>query len=655
MTEVVDALFREQVGHFMPPPNYRVSEWADAHRRLPETSAAQGARWRTSRTPYLAGIMDAVNDPTVSKIALMKCAQSGGSEAISNIIGYHIEHDPCPMLVVHPTSSAADAWSKSRLVDMIRSTPALRAVVRDGRSKKGSHEAESTVAQKFFPGGFLALGGANSPNTFAQWSVRLAMGDDVDRFPPVVGEEGDPADLLANRTTTFLNALCIYVSTPTLKKGRIDTLFSRSDRRRYFVACPECGREDWITWNDPNHFRVAWDERDASTARIECPDEEHGGCGAHIDEPTRRLIITEASERPDRGWRPTATPQEPGLVGFHLPQMIATLGNVTLSNLVAKWLTAREKGRESLRVFINTGLAEGWEERGTRVEASTLMFRRVTYGPEGVEVPARMPVLTCGVDTQDDRFELTVMAWGPAMERAVVDVRVIPGSPKLAETRAQLLEALGRKYQHALGPMLPIHATCIDSGGHCTDEVYDFVLAHQSRRVFATKGFAERSGEPIVGKPSQKRYGKKPRPVLLWPINVDDAKGDVMNSLTLEAPGPGYMHLPLHVDTVNDEFIAQLCSEHRETRYNRAGIATHMVWVQDRDRNEGLDMAVLCLAAFKLLNPNIRQMQDLLKAAAAKEPVTPDREPVPAAPTPGAPAAPKPPARRVVESDYLGH
>jgi phage terminase large subunit GpA-like protein len=27
--------------------------------------------------------------------------------------------------------------------------------------------------------------------------------------------------------------------------------------------------------------------------------------------------------------------------------------------------------------------------------------------------------------------------------------------------------------------------------------------------------------------------------------------------------------------------------------------------VQDRERNEALDTAVLCLAAFKLLNPNI--------------------------------------------------
>ena len=77
-----------------PPPELTISEWADASRHLPQTSAARGGRWRTSSTPYLKGIMDAAHDMTVSKIALMKCHQSGGSEGLNNIIGYHIEHDP---------------------------------------------------------------------------------------------------------------------------------------------------------------------------------------------------------------------------------------------------------------------------------------------------------------------------------------------------------------------------------------------------------------------------------------------------------------------------------------------------------------------------------------------------------------------------------
>lgn len=628
----------------LPPPMLRVSQWADATRVLPETSGARGALWQTDQVPYLRGVMDAVNEPGVRAIALEKAAQVGGSEAMHNIVGYFIEHDPCPMLFVHPSAEVAEEWSKERLADMIRTTPALRKVVREGRASRGEHEAESTLRLKMFPGGFLAIGGANTPNTFARRAVRIAYGDDVDRWPPIVGEEGDPADLLVNRTTTFDDPIVFFVSTPTLKGGRIDTLYQRSDRRRYFVTCLVCGRADWITWTDATRFHVVFNERDPETARIRCPDDEHGGCGAELYEPERRQMVL-AGE-----WRSTAIAQQVGLVGFHLPAMVSTLG-VTLPYLVDKFLSARAKGKESLRVFINTSLAEGWEDRGARMEPSVLYQRREDYGEE-VEIPAAAAAITAGVDVQEDRFELLVTAWGLAGERWVVDWRSIPGNPKRAETRAALLEALTRKYQHALGVQLPIHATCIDTG-YATQEMYDFVLAYQARRIFATKGVGGKSGEPIVSKPTEKRYGKNPRPVRLYWINTDDAKADVMGSLALAAPGPGYIHFPSRVESITEEFFAQLCAEHKETRYNKAGVATHVVWVQDRDRNEGLDCAVLNLAAHRLLNPNIRQMLEQITAAAAqaRTPTAPTMRHVP---TPASTAPAPQSGRRVSRSAYLG-
>lgn len=643
MTVVADGLIQDWAGAAAPPPDYTVSQWADAERFLPETSGARGARWRTSAVPYLRGIQDSVLEPGVSTIVLEKCSQVGGSEALHNIVGYHMRHRPCPMLFVHPTAGVAEEWSKDRLADMLRSSPALSDVVRDKRQERGVHASESTLALKVFPNGFLALGGANTPNTFARRAVRLAIGDDVDRFPPVVGDEGDPAELLKNRVQTFYDGLCIFVSTPTLKGGRIDTLYQRSDQRRYFVPCLQCGRWDYLTWNDGQHFRVAFDERDPDTARIECPDDDHGGCGAHWYEADRRVMVANGE------WRPTTTAKEAGQIGFHLPAMLSTIGSRTLPSLVEKWLSAREKGKESTRVFINTQLAEGWEDRGARMEPHLLVNKREDYG-DGVEVPGRAVALTAGVDVQVDYFQLQVIAWGPASERWLVDWRTVPGDPKQAETRAELLEALKRRYTHASGHHLPIHATCIDSG-YATDEVYDFVLAHQARRIFATKGFADRSGNPIVGKPNEKIRGKDGRPVKLYPINVDDAKGEIMGALTVEAAGPGAWHFPLALDTVDEEYFAQLCAEHRETRYNRAGVATHTVWVKDRERNEGLDTAVMCLAAYRLLNPNIKQMLEVL--AQATPPLKPDAPAPPAdtSPTPARP--PQPVARRHARSEYL--
>lgn len=652
MPTLADSLIAGWSSAAAPPPQLTVSEWAEAKRVLPETSAARGGRWRNAAAPYLVGIMDAVHEPGVKTVAVMKAAQLGGSEALSNVLGYFIEHDPCPTLYVLPTFGDVEEWSKQRLADMIRTTPALAAVVRDKRQPKGSHQAESTLTLKTFPGGFLALGGANTPNTFARRAVRLAIGDDVDRFPAVVGEEGDPADLLEKRTTTFPHdGLVLLVSTPTLKGGRIDTAYQRSDQRRYILTCPHCGREDWTTWQNPAHFRVVYQGHDPSTARLACPDPEHGGCGAKLTEAERRQMVARAAERPDKGWMPTATPKDPTLIGLHAPAMISTLG-VTLESLVSEWLAAREKGRESLKVFINTRLAEGWQDKGARVQHGPLYARREHYGDD-VEIPAAAVAVTGGVDVQEDRFELLVTAWGPGEERWIVDHREIPGRPERdPEVWEALLGALSRKYRHASGHQLPIHATCIDSG-YATEKVYSFVLRHQAvRRVYATKGIGGRSGEPIVGKASGKSYGKAPRPVRLWPINTDDAKSSIFDSLGLAAPGPGYIHFPM---LLQEEFFAQLCAEHKEPRYNRAGVQTHVEWVQDRTRNEGLDLAVLCLAAFRLLRPNILQMAAVL--AATPVPAVPAQPAATPAPAPAPAPPPRPAARpvqRVSHSSYLG-
>lgn len=600
----VERVYAETMLGATPPPALTVSEWAEAHRILPESSAARGARWRNDTAPYLAGLMDCILEPTVKRIAIMGSAQCGKTSTLENITAYCMAHRPAPILIVFPTDSDAEEFSKTRLVELINSTESLRRVVREERALRTKDAVgASTLRLKIFPGGYLALGGSNSPNAFARRAVRLAIGDDVDRWPAVVGDEGDPAELLTARTITFYNGITLFCSTPNLKGGRIETLYLRSDRRRYFVPCPSCGHRDWLTWNDATHFRIAFDERDPSTARLECPR-----CQAPIADHERTAMMAHGV------WAPTEIAAEPGLIGFHVWAAMSPW--VALKDIVTRFLAAREGGQERLKPFFNTVCGEPWEDRSQRMDSHWLWSRRENYG-DNVEVPGPAVCLTAGVDIQADRCELLVMGWGPGGERWVIDYGVVPGALKHAETKASLLEVLSGTYVHASGARVPIHGVCIDSG-YDADEVYTFVLANQHRRIFATKGVGGRSGEPIVGKATEKRWGQHPRPVRLYPINVDDAKAEIRQSLILPVPGPGAMHFPAHVDAVNEEFFAQLCAEHRETQYNKAGVAVRQVWVQDRPRNEALDAAVLALAAFRLLSPNLHGLAEKIRLEAER-------------------------------------
>ena len=110
-----------------------VSAWADKYRVLTSESSAEAGQWKTSRAEYQRGIMDSLNDRNIENIVIMSSSQVGKTEIILNILGYHIAHDPAPMLVVMPTLEMARGFSTQRLSKMIASSEALKNKVKDSK------------------------------------------------------------------------------------------------------------------------------------------------------------------------------------------------------------------------------------------------------------------------------------------------------------------------------------------------------------------------------------------------------------------------------------------------------------------------------------------------------------------------------------------
>ena len=85
-----------------PPPRLTISEWADRYRIIPHGTSPEPGPWKTDRAPYLRGIMDALSDRRVQRVCAMLASQSGKSECVLNAIGYYIDQEPSPILVVQP-------------------------------------------------------------------------------------------------------------------------------------------------------------------------------------------------------------------------------------------------------------------------------------------------------------------------------------------------------------------------------------------------------------------------------------------------------------------------------------------------------------------------------------------------------------------------
>ena len=570
-----------------PPPMLTVSQWADANRRLPAESAAEPGRWDTSRTPYLRAIMDAVNDPDVHIVVVKSSSQVGKTEALINIMGYFIDSDPGPMLLVYPTVETAEDFSKERLAPTIRDTPCLYAKVSEAKSR----DQNNTLRKKLFPGGHLTLVGANAPSGLSSKPIKLVLFDEVDRFPASAGTEGDPVNLAIKRTTTFWNRKIVMVSTPGLATtSRIEKAWQESDQRRYFVLCPHCGESIRFVWAG-----VVWPKGRPEEAVYVCQE-----CGVQITDADKVQMLDSGQWRPT--WQETEEKRnpKPGVVGFHLNEMYAPWANTSFAQIAMNHVEAARKGAEALQVWVNTSLGEPWEEEGEKVDWQVLYTRREEWNDA---VPQRAAVLTAGVDVQKDRLELEVVGWGIDHETWSVDYRVLFGDTAQSDVWEQLDRALLSTYEHAGGATLTIAAAGVDSG-YRTDEVHKFCLERWARCIYALKGEAG-AGRPLIVRPAKPKRGKCP----LFRVGSDTAKDLLYARLSIQrgpdedptAPRPGYCHFPM---ARTEEYFKQLTAEKQVTKYSK-GHGTR-VWIKESGaRNEALDCRVYAMAAFAVLNPDV--------------------------------------------------
>ena len=586
-------MLRRVVKRWAPPPNLTVSEWADCNRFLSPEASAEPGRWNTARAPYQRAMMDAVCDPKIEDVTFMTSSQVGKTEVINNIAGYYIDQDPSPMLVIQPTLEIAGAWSKDRLAPMIRDTPRLRNKVRDVKSRSG----ENTILQKRFPGGHLTVAGANSPSSLASRPVRIVLFDEVSRFPASAGTEGDPVLLGEKRTTTFYNRKKIRASTPGIEGVcRIDAEFQRSDQRRYWVPCPECGGRHLLEWKN-----VVWETDEDGTHHPETAAHACPMCGAlQTDADLPGMLAA--------GEWVVGKPEVEGHAGFHLNELYSPW--CKYAETVRDFLEAKDDP-EKLKVWVNTALGEVWKEGKEIGDVDKLLERRENYTAD--LAPYGAVVITAGVDVQDDRLECEIIAWGSGNENWSLEYKIFPGDPSTGELWKTLDDFLMKTYSHESGLKLRIVAAGIDTGGHHTKQVYAFCKQRLGRRIFALKGDGGQ-GKPLASRPSKNNAGQ----VNLYRVGVDTAKDTIAANLGKAEPGPGYCHFPAGYDR---GYFEQLLSERPLIKRVRGQRVRSWQPKKSGLRNEALDCRVYSMAALEILNidldETVRQFTERARGARA--------------------------------------
>jgi phage terminase large subunit GpA-like protein len=637
VTPGVAEIRRARVEGLRPDPALSVSAWADRYRVLPRKSSAEPGPWRTSRTPYLREIMDALSpESDVEEVVLMFGAQLGKSEVILNLLGYIIDHSPGPVIIVQPTEGMAKRFSRQRIGPLIQSTPRLHRKVGQSRSR----DSGNTVYEKEFPSGHLVITWASSAVGLRSMPAQYALLDEIDGYVLDVDDEGSPIELVEGRQSTFARRKRVKTSTPTVAgRSAIEEAYEASDQRRFYVPCPDCGERQ------PLEFpRLIWSKLGLppDQAVYECR-----ACTFPIPHHRKSWLLEHGE------WIPEAPTAGGRVRGYHLSALYSPLGWTSWGDLARRFVRV-EKQPAKFRAFINTFLGQTWKEVGEAPEWRRLYDRRETY-TVGV-VPRRALFLTAGCDVQRDRLIVEVVGWGRDKESWSVSTEFFLGDTSNLQGGpwSELDALLDRYFTHETGKLLPIRTLAVDSGDQ-TQTVYAWTRRKPTRRVMAVKGF--NYGSTLFSSPTRVDVTLSGRKLkggaLMWPVNVDMAKDELYGWLNLEAPTdgspppPGYCHFPEY----GEDYFKQLTSEQLVSSKTKKGY-TRMEWQVIPGRvNHGLDarnyarVAAAMFGMDRFGERDWRRLEESLgveSAPAPKPDATPPASPAPA-PLPTAPTAPRRP------------
>jgi phage terminase large subunit GpA-like protein len=617
-----------------------LSRWAEQNITLSREYARQADQLRLFG--WQREIFDSFTDPRVSEIVLMCGTQMVKTLFIQAAIAYAIAEQPGPILVLQPSEGDAKAFSKERLTPMLRDCEVLHGKVARAKSR----DSANTIQEKWFPGGMLAVDGAISPANVARRSIRYFFADEVDKYGVSAGVEGDVIALGDERVATYESlGKKIRTCSPTIAgRSRIGRLYAATDRRKPWVACPGCAAYQVLVWSqvvfDPVGYRCAH-------------------CGDLWGDIERWAACDKGVE-----WRAEAPFS--GRAGFWISHLYSPWK--TLAAMVEKY-QASHRDPQAYKVFVNTTLAELWEEQGETPDYELLLARREDYpANEEAVVPERGLFLTAAVDVQESppRLEYEVVAWGRDRENwslayGTIQALASNGQPlpvSSPEVWAELdRQVLQRTFPHALGGELPVMVMAIDTGMR-PQPVYSFARRH-ARPAYSASGIrivAPRTVVPVKGnedplriisKISREDASRKRQNIRIVSIGTHAAKQEIYDALREIVPSADGSPVPRchHFPAYGKEYFEGLCAEIRLVKENG-----RIEWRKKPNvRNEPLDLKVYNRAAASMFGIDRfgkKQWAALERMVAPSRAISMPEPAAEAQPASPAAAPPPPPVKR---------
>ena len=553
-----------------------------------------GRRFRFDFAPYQREMMETPYREDVSLTVYQLASRMGKTEVISNIIGHSICERPRRILVMYPTISQTEKWSKETLMaELVNPTPDLAALLGDdgGRRKSGN-----TITHKLFPGGVLNAFGSNAPGEMRRAKGNLLCADEIDAIEFAQSDEGDPLEIFWVRGSEYPDTIKIAASYPSVRgHSKIESLLLQSDYRVMIYECPKCSEGVILTRKllryDPHKPEDAW---------LECPNQ-----GCKITD-AQRIKMIQSNDK----WTPTKP--FTGIAGFQGSRMMSPhppqkgfkshLHWAAVEELKIEKAENREKAK---RVLVNTFDGETYEPpEEAKPDPIGLLGECYDYlsavGQGQIGIPAGVLVITMGADVQGDRIETEFVGFGLNGQTWGLGYHILPGNTLEPEVWQKLDKLTLQEFIHPSGKILKPACVMVDSK-YRMEHVRAFTLPRQARGVFPVVG-STIFGKPIVSEP--KKSGRS----IYYEIGTHEAKALIYQNATLRRDQRS-SELPCNYMSFSsahgysEEYFRRLLIEDVELKKASDGNFYQFFSNPNRLRNEPLDVRVYAMGGERKLKP----------------------------------------------------
>ncbi|MDC5718274.1 terminase gpA endonuclease subunit [Vibrio europaeus] len=564
------------------------TEWCDKHFRLPAGSSQTAGQWTTM--PLQIVPLNMMCNRAIRCVVWQKSARIGYSKVLVGSVSCLQAQYGTNAVIYQPTEDDAKDFTIDEIDAAWEEMPIMRKIF----PFLFANNEKNTTKKKVGLGWTLDIKGAGTPKNMRRMTKGAIFGDEVDGWDWELGKEGSPIKLARTRLEGAAFPMERWGTTPTVAgESHIENLMAQMDLTfRFYLPCPHCGHEQVLEWGGPDtKHGMKWDNSQTSinakarTAHYSCVNCH--GQGEHLGKIYyNQLAQMQKSGRwiaEDGTWtkdginffsESNEQVETPETVGIHCWAGYSLNLSKGWIGLVKEFLSCKGDPAK-LKPFVNLVLGELWEgDNRDKLDWEVLKNRREIWWKgerRDNPVPDRASVLTGGIDTQDDRVEIFVWAWGKGEECWLIDHIVLLGDLSSDELKKIAGEKLYNQYKKANGELMDVRLWCWDAMGHKTDDVYEMSRRHGSLWVIPIQG-ENQYGKAIANFPRKKNSKK----VYLTRLGTDGIKARLYGRLGLHPSPqgeavPGCIHFPVDDAICGDEFFKQLCSASKKLEIKKNG------------------------------------------------------------------------------------